>query len=344
MSYISSQLSSINVVMLAYNHGPYIQQAIEGVLAQETDFPVELLIGEDHSTDNTLEIARRYERANPGRIRVITSGHNVGAKNNLRRLESACTGKYIAYCEGDDYWHDPQKLQKQVSFLEDHPDYVLVHTEFRTVSIGTGHVVPNAARQPRDLNDGDAYNELLAGRRIVLTLTACARMSVLRKILAECPECYDPQYLMGDTQRWLELARRGRVKCLHEVTSTHLLLPESASQSQNPRKTLRFVLSTKELLDHHLRKYTCPPHVRTAALARTNLGLLRCAYQAGDAAVARQSFAEYRSLDLSWNLEAWLLHFGSLSPSRRSFVRPALFANDLGRRVFRKSIRLLRHG
>jgi glycosyltransferase involved in cell wall biosynthesis len=325
--------------MLAYNHGPYIEQAIEGVLAQETDFPVELLIGEDHSTDNTLETARRYERANPGRIRVITSGHNVGAKNNLRRLEAACTGKYIAYCEGDDYWHDPQKLQKQVGFLEDYPDYVLVHTEFRTVSTGTGRVVPNAARQPRDLDDGDAYNELLAGRRIVLTLTACARASVLRKVLAECPECYDAKYPMGDTQRWLELARRGRVKCLHEVTSTHLILQESASKSQDPSKVLRFIQSSKGIIDHYIEKYGCPPAIEAAARARTSIGVLRCAYDAGDYVVAEEMREEYRRSGGRRKFAAILYCLGSRSPMRRRIVQPALHGADLWDRALRKLTR-----
>jgi glycosyltransferase involved in cell wall biosynthesis len=332
----SGALPSVSVAMLAYNHGPYIERAIEGVLSQETDFPVELLIGEDHSTDNTLEIARHYECAHPGRVRVITSDQNVGGKKNLQRLESACTGKYIAYCEGDDYWHDPKKLQKQVAFLEVHPDYVLVHTEFRTVSIGTGHVVPNAARQPRDLDDGDAYNELLAGRRLVLTLTTCARTSVLRKVLAECPECYDPEYLMGDTQRWLELARRGRVKCLHEVTSTHLLLPESASQSNNPIRLLRFILSSKHILDHYIEKYGCPPAVEAAARARTSIGVLRCAFFAGDSAMAEQMGKEYRNSGGRRQLTAFLYRFGSKSPSRRRMVRPALRGADLWDRVLRK--------
>lgn len=335
----SDALPSVSVAMLAYNHGPYIRQAIEGVLFQETTFPIELLIGEDHSTDNTLEIAREYERAHPTIIRIITSEKNVGAMKNLQRLESACQGKYVAYCEGDDYWHDRGKLNKQVDFLEQHSEYTLVHTEFRTLSIGTGHVVPNAARQPHDLNDDDAYNELLAGRRIVLTLTACVRATVLRKVLTECPECYNPQYLMGDTQRWLELARRGRVKCLHEVTSTHLLLPESASQSNNPSRLLRFILSSKHILDHYIEKYGCPPAIEAAARARTSIGVLRCAFSAGDSSVAKQMREEYRQSGGRRKITAFLYYFGSLSPMRRRIVQPALHGADLWDRVLRKLTR-----
>lgn len=324
MDLISASGPSVTVVMITYNHEPYIRRAIEGVLSQETDFPVELLIGEDHSTDTTLEIVREYAHAHPTKIRLITSDENVGAKKNLQRLEAACEGKYTAYCEGDDYWHDPKKLQKQVRFLEANPAYSLVHTEFRMIFVSSGRVVCNAARQPANLDDGDAFDDLLSGRRTVLTLTVCARTTELRAILTECPEVYDPRFLMGDTQRWLELSRRGRIKCLREVMATHLVLSESASQSRDPRRELRFIKSTKDILEHYIAKYGCRPKTRTAALARSGIGILQCAFEAGDFETAQQAFAEYRALDITNKLPAMLYWFGSRSRRRRRMVRPAL--------------------
>ena len=339
MDQISPHRPSVSVVMITYNHGPYIRQAIEGVLSQETDFPVELLIGEDHSTDNTLEIVRALADANPGKIRLITSEGNVGAKKNVQRLEAACQGKYMAYCEGDDYWHDPKKLKKQIGFLEANPDYSLVHTEFRSIAVSTGHVVRNAARQLKDLDDGDAFNDLLSGRRIILTLTVCARAAELRAVLAECPEVYDPRFLMGDTQRWLELSRRGRIKCLREVMATYLILPESASQSQDPRRELRFVKSTKDVLEHYILKYGCPPKIRTAVLARCGLRILDCALEAGDFETARRAFVEYRALKTINMLPARLSYYGSRSRWRRSLVRPALMLLEFAHRVQARAIR-----
>ncbi|MEO6994048.1 MAG: glycosyltransferase [Lacunisphaera sp.] len=330
---------SVSVVMITYNHGQFIRQAIEGVLAQETDFPVELLIGEDHSTDNTLEIVRALAGAHPGRIRLITSAGNVGAKKNVQRVEAACHGKYMAYCEGDDYWHDPKKLQKQVRFLEENPEYSLVYTEFRSIFIDTGRSVSNAARQSKDLDDGGAFNDLLSGRRNILTLTVCARAAELRAILAECPEVYDPRFLMGDTQRWFELSRRGRIKCLREVMATHLILPESASQSQDPRRKLRFVKSTKDVLEHYIAKYGCPPKIRMAALARCLLGILNCAFEAGDSETARGAFAEYRALKAGDKLSARLYYFGSRSRWRRRLARPPLVLFKFAKRARDRAIR-----
>lgn len=107
----------VSVNMMAYNHGPYLADAIEGVISQETDFPIELVIGEDCSIDNTREIALDYQRRYPNLIRVIYSDQNVGMMANGLRTLLACRGEFIAFCEGDDYWIDSGKLCEQVNVL-----------------------------------------------------------------------------------------------------------------------------------------------------------------------------------------------------------------------------------
>jgi glycosyltransferase involved in cell wall biosynthesis len=103
----------VSVFTLTYNHRPYIARCIEGVLMQKTTFPFEMIIGEDCSTDGTREIVSDYANKYPDIIRMITSDSNVGALANANRSRSACQGEFIALCEGDDYWIDPLKLQKQ---------------------------------------------------------------------------------------------------------------------------------------------------------------------------------------------------------------------------------------
>ena len=115
----------VSIRTSTYNHGPYIKQCIEGILMQKTNFAFEYIIGEDFSTDETREIVFDYARKYPNIIRVITADYNVGSKANGRRCINACRGKYMALCEGDDYWTDPLKLQKQVDFLEGHPEYTM---------------------------------------------------------------------------------------------------------------------------------------------------------------------------------------------------------------------------
>ena len=113
----------LSILSITYNHEEFIAQAIESWLMQETDFDIEIVIGEDCSTDNTFEIINMYKEKYPELIHIITSERNVGMQNNFLRTLKACTGRYIAICEGDDYWTDSQKLQKQVDFLEMNMNY-----------------------------------------------------------------------------------------------------------------------------------------------------------------------------------------------------------------------------
>lgn len=114
-----------SVCMITYNHEHFIRQAIEGVLMQQTSFPIELVIGEDCSTDRTREICIEYQQKHPDKIRLLLNEKNLGMNPNFMATLKACTGKYIALCEGDDYWTDPLKLQKQVEFLEANKEYVI---------------------------------------------------------------------------------------------------------------------------------------------------------------------------------------------------------------------------
>ena len=116
----------ISVLMITYNHEQYIQQAIEGVLMQQCDFPYEVVIGEDFSTDSTREICEQFAKQYANILRLLPTERNLGMMPNFIRTWQACTGNYIALCEGDDYWTDPYKLQKQVDFLESNPTFIFV--------------------------------------------------------------------------------------------------------------------------------------------------------------------------------------------------------------------------
>ena len=119
----------VSISCITYNHAPYIQDAIESFLMQKTSFPFEILIHDDASTDGTAQIIQEYQARYPDLIFPYYQKENqfsrgiraIGARFNIPRAR----GKYIAMCEGDDYWTDPLKLQKQVDFLEAHPDYVM---------------------------------------------------------------------------------------------------------------------------------------------------------------------------------------------------------------------------
>lgn len=145
----------ISVCCITYNHGKFISNAVEGFLMQRTDFEYEILIGEDCSTDGTREILDEYASKYPDKIKLITSENNVGANNNVVRTIQAARGKYTAFCDGDDYWINPDKLQKQVDFLENNPDYVICCHYYKEID-STGNLLyvnPNPVTLEYDYND-----------------------------------------------------------------------------------------------------------------------------------------------------------------------------------------------
>ena len=128
-----NEIPLVSVCVVTYQHKNYIRTCLDGILMQQTSFPFEIILGEDASTDGTREICMEYAEQNHGKIRlglrsrndvIYINGHPTGRFNFIENLKEA-RGKYIAFCEGDDYWTDANKLQKQVDFLEANVDYTL---------------------------------------------------------------------------------------------------------------------------------------------------------------------------------------------------------------------------
>lgn len=127
----------VSVLCLTYNQRKYVQECFDSILMQKTNFQFELLINDDASDDGTLEVINEYSKKYPGKVRTVLHKENQfsqGKRNFLiRYLLPISKGKYIAICEGDDYWTDPYKLQKQVDFMERHPDYALCFHKVRVL-------------------------------------------------------------------------------------------------------------------------------------------------------------------------------------------------------------------
>lgn len=216
----------VSVVMLAYRHENFLADAIEGVLLQRTDFPVELIIAEDCSPDATLAIAKRYQREHPELIRIITSSGNVGAKENGARAIAACRGVFIAMCEGDDYWHHPAKLQMQVDVLQAQPHVGFVHTEYdRRV----GNLVGSSdlSNSPPVASPG-AFAKLLHGNDIG-TATTVFRADAVRA--SHAFSRHGASYLFGDYDRMLFVAQHWDVAYIPSSTTTYRHVRGSAMNS-----------------------------------------------------------------------------------------------------------------
>src|SRR4051812_40259185 len=126
----------VSVHMITFNHERYIAQAIESVLAQNAPFPIELVIGEDASTDGTRAIVEEYCRRYPGTVRACLRERNLGFRRNFIDTLRACRGRYVALLEGDDYWLSPDKLARQAEVLDVNPDVALCSARARVVYEG----------------------------------------------------------------------------------------------------------------------------------------------------------------------------------------------------------------
>lgn len=115
----------ISACIIAYNHEQYIRTCLDGAVNQKMDFEYEIVIGDDNSTDGTSQICEEYANRYPNIIKYFPRTKNLGMIGNWRNTIQDCSGKYIALCEGDDYWIDPLKLQKQVDFLETEADFTM---------------------------------------------------------------------------------------------------------------------------------------------------------------------------------------------------------------------------
>lgn len=165
----------VSICCTTYNHEKFIEDCIKGFLIQETNFPFEILIYDDASTDKTPDIIKEYEKKYPDIIKPICQSENQfskGIKPNPTFNFPRAKGKYIALCEGDDYWTDPFKLQKQVDFLENNPDYVICYHDSIIID-DKGNIIRDSKlseKYKRDYNN----NELIKGYKILLQ-TMCFR-------------------------------------------------------------------------------------------------------------------------------------------------------------------------
>jgi len=217
---VNKTIPLVSVNVTTYQHAHFIARCLDGILMQETGFPFEILVGEDESTDGTREICIAYAEKHPDKIRLFLRDRKESqfyddkgtflTRFNGRWLRLADRGKYIAICEGDDYWTDPEKLQRQVDFLESHPDYVAVaengiirHTENQT------EVLFNEATEEHDVTVG----ELIRKRRFP-TASVMLRASVIQNYEKEVEKSWD-------TMLWCYLAAHGKFRYQTNISSVY---------------------------------------------------------------------------------------------------------------------------
>ena len=206
----------VSICCTAYNHVDYIRQCLDGFVMQKTSFPIEVLIHDDASTDGTQDIIREYADKYPDIVIPIyqtVNQYSKGVKVSLIYNYSRAKGKYIALCEGDDYWTDPYKLQKQVDFLESHPDYVMCSHRF-------DQYYEEERRLEKEQDEsfqGADYDlkNLIGGKWLTQTLTVMYRRSALDL------QHYESYGMSMDIILFYALLKEGKGYCFPDVMGVY---------------------------------------------------------------------------------------------------------------------------
>lgn len=277
-----------------YNHSKYIEDALNGFAMQQTSFPFVCLVVDDASTDGEQDIIKAWMEREcnmnmaeiidiptsiviivPHKTKVSCTFAFYLLKQNLYKVKgekkrhvdpwrNRC--EYEAICEGDDYWVDPLKLQKQVGYLDSNPCCVLSHTGFEYIeddfdSINRGKYLIKQNLSILNSNENLLVSILDGNRYLIQTMTVVFRLEIYNKVKIEL-ESYSHLFKMGDTPLWVTMLSYGRIHFLPEVTSCYRLHIQSASHQSDMKSSFRFNLSCAEMRVYLGQKYNIPEPIQ----------------------------------------------------------------------------------
>ena len=242
----------VSVKCMTFNHENYIAQALDGFLMQKTTFPFEVLVHDDASTDKTANIIREYEAKFPKIVKGIYETENQYSNpekfSHHKKIDAAIKGKYIAFCEGDDYWIDENKLQMQIEFLESNPEYGMCYTKAK-------QFVQSKKKYLKKIgNKSKGFRDLLIHDSVVPTLTTCFRTDLFKEYFVEiCPQ--KQNWLMGDYPMWLFFSKKSKIFFLNKTSAVYRILTNSASHSSDKEKIKAFYKSLYNVKQYFCEKY-----------------------------------------------------------------------------------------
>ena len=223
---------------LTYNHQDYIADTLKGFINQNTDFPFVAIVHDDASNDKTSSIIKCFAEEYPHIILPIYELENQYSKQNGsvgKVVNLACiltNADYIAMCEGDDFWIDSNKLQKQVDFLESHKEYGMCYTKVRRLKQETGCLIDEWG------GPNTTFKQLLV-KNTIPTPTTLFRMDLYRNYLKEI-EPANKAWKMGDYPLWLYISLNSKILFLNEISAVYRILGSSGSHNKSLSKTLAF--------------------------------------------------------------------------------------------------------
>jgi glycosyltransferase involved in cell wall biosynthesis len=237
-----------SVFMISYNHERYIAPAIQSVFAQRCSFPIEIVLGDDCSTDRTLAIARKLALDAPVPVKILAREQNLGMMRNATETYAACAGEYVAFLEGDDFWTDSSKLQRQLELLESNPSASMcVHATSYVAH--SGRSLPTPWPRP-------APSEFAVEHFLKLNPVHTSSMLVRRSMLPILPT-YLSQLKLGDWPICILLALQGACLVIDEQMSSYRVHPAGGWSSKDLDYRQNAVLDMfLTMLVHHPEHYS----------------------------------------------------------------------------------------
>lgn len=285
----------ISVGVMAYNQEQYVRQTMDCILAQQCSYPFEIVIGDDGSADNTRGILEEYQQQHPDIIRILPKAPNKGILKNYSDIIKACAGKYIAFCHCDDLWHDPLKLQKQVSFLESNPDYGMIHTNANVYLETSDKTILdfNNTNQP-NIPSGDVFEAFLTSQFFIFTVTACFTKEAIEKYV-DFDEFIKADFMYEDLPTWLALSRNVKVKYLNDSTSTYRVIQNSHSHPKEVNRKFVLLEAHYKMKMHFIKKYKLGEKLERDFEISHHIKKFELGYKLNNYAEAKESFNYLKS-------------------------------------------------
>jgi glycosyltransferase involved in cell wall biosynthesis len=259
--------------MPTYNHEKYIAQAIESVLMQQCDFEYRLIIGDDCSKDNTKTICQKFQNKYPDHILLVDSCVNIGMAANYKRLFDLSTAEYIAILEGDDYWIDTMKLQKQVEILIRNPEIGLVHTNYYAIYENGIKKTGNTFISSDQLRGSLIREEDVRIKSIINPLTSCFR-SNLAKENVDFDFIINNNLLTVDIFLWAEICRRSKVEYLNDLTGVYRVHSNSITGNKNIDAIEKFHHTSTLMVNYLMNKYNISKEIKERYNSKSSLKLI----------------------------------------------------------------------
>ena len=294
----------ISVIVCTYNQEATIGRTLDSILMQQCHAPIEIIIGEDCSTDSTGDICRRYAEQHPGTIRLFCNLQNKGVVDNYFDCLLAASGEYIADCAGDDFWTDPLKLEKELCIMEQHPDVTLVHTAWTSYNESLQAALP-APRIPftDNITHGrDMLEAIVTQTRIpvVHLCTALYRRDVfLREYHADTTMFRNKDMGCEDLQVVFVMAYNGNIAYLPDTTLNYSQGQESVSNTLDDSRQFAFVRKVTSLSHYLCSKYSISSKAVDSYFRYRVYALSMHAFRAH----SRQLLAETHDVAKMWNTE-----------------------------------------